>query len=63
VEDLQDFLSKMDSSIAAHKRNTLSIISKSHIREEEGEEDLIGSAASNNNIRPHVPDPFHHHVC
>jgi hypothetical protein len=60
VENLQDFLSKMDTSIAAHKRNTLTIINKSRIG---GEEEGGHPLPSNNNSRPPVTDPFHHHVC
>jgi len=55
VEELQDFLSKMDSNIANSKKATISMIKKSNLPSEEKEQlhrDTGVNFLSNNSTRP-----------
>ena len=54
IENLSDFLSKMDSSIAVNKKNTISLIQSSHIDEDKSSSTTNGggdTSLNNTNTR------------
>ena len=56
IENLSDFLSKMDSSIAVNKKNTISLIQSSHIDEDKSSSTINGGDTSLNNTNTRLSD-------
>merc|ERR1712025_939087 len=56
IGNLSDFLSKMDSSIAVNKKNTISLIQSSHIDEDKSSSTITGGDTSLNNTNTRLSD-------
>lgn len=56
IENLSDFLSKMDSSIAVNKKNTISLIRSSNIDDSDKSSDINGGDTSLNNTNTRLSD-------